>query len=257
MWNNSRKPRNRSNLISLYPTFLPGMLWWFDASDTSTITSSANKVSVWTAKNNPGITLTQATASSQPTTGVDTQNGLNVLTFNGTSAMFYNASAYIPSSGITTMAAVFKLTDNSLVFRSIYSARGSVATDKLWLTKTSSSTLVGGGVDGATTLSRQEFFNDIASFHVAIFTFDGSSNDSVVTTSMILDSSNVTTETSSPPLNNGLASSASVGANITSGLVASNFWQGYLCELIAYSGPLSTYKVYALSNYLKNKWSTL
>lgn len=56
---------------------------WYDASDTSTITQSGGAVSQWNDKSGNGRHVTQATAARQPGTGAVTQNGLNVLTFDG------------------------------------------------------------------------------------------------------------------------------------------------------------------------------
>lgn len=53
---------------------------WLDASDTSTITEAGGAVSQWDNKGLLG-NFVQATAASQPTTGVSTQNGLNVIDF--------------------------------------------------------------------------------------------------------------------------------------------------------------------------------
>jgi len=55
---------------------------WLDASDASTITESGGSVSQW---DNKGTleNFTQATSADQPTTGVTTQNGLNVIDFAG------------------------------------------------------------------------------------------------------------------------------------------------------------------------------
>lgn len=56
---------------------------WYDASDTSTITQSGGAVSQWNDKSGNGRNVTQSTAAAQPGTGAITQNGLNVLTFDG------------------------------------------------------------------------------------------------------------------------------------------------------------------------------
>lgn len=56
---------------------------WYDASDTSTITSSGGAVSQWNDKSGNGRNVTQASSASQPGTGAVTKNGLNVLTFDG------------------------------------------------------------------------------------------------------------------------------------------------------------------------------
>lgn len=57
---------------------------WLDASDASTITSSSGNVSQWDDKSGNGYHVTQATGTAQPKTGTITQNGLNVLDFDGT-----------------------------------------------------------------------------------------------------------------------------------------------------------------------------
>jgi hypothetical protein len=54
---------------------------WLDASDTATITASSGAVSQWDDKSGNARHAVQATGSLQPTTGADTQNSLNVLTF--------------------------------------------------------------------------------------------------------------------------------------------------------------------------------
>jgi hypothetical protein len=56
---------------------------WLDAADTSTITSSSGSVSAWVDKSGNNYNFTQATGSAQPKTGITTQNGLNVLDFDG------------------------------------------------------------------------------------------------------------------------------------------------------------------------------
>jgi len=63
------------------PAFLSSAPLWLDASDASTITESGGSVSQW---DNKGTleNLTQATSADQPTTGVSTLNGLNVIDFN-------------------------------------------------------------------------------------------------------------------------------------------------------------------------------
>ena len=54
---------------------------WLDAADATTITASNGKVSQWNNKGSLG-NFTQSSSGSQPTTGVSTLNGLNVLDFS-------------------------------------------------------------------------------------------------------------------------------------------------------------------------------
>lgn len=67
--------------LSWDPSQLPLSLW-LDASDASSIISSGGSVSQWNDKSPNGNNATQSTASEQPTTGVETINGLNAIDFD-------------------------------------------------------------------------------------------------------------------------------------------------------------------------------
>lgn len=67
------------SVLSLVPEL------WYDASDTSTITSSSNLVSQWDDKSGNDRHLEQAIAANQPATGTTTINGKNVINFNASS----------------------------------------------------------------------------------------------------------------------------------------------------------------------------
>ena len=56
---------------------------WFDANDSSTISHNAGKVDQWIDKSGNYHSLTQDTNDSKPSTGIHTQNGMNVLSFDG------------------------------------------------------------------------------------------------------------------------------------------------------------------------------
>lgn len=71
---------------------------WYDASDLSTITESGGLVSQWDDKSGNGYHLVQLSGSAQPTTGVETQNGLNVLDFDGGDALALSGFG-VPLSG--------------------------------------------------------------------------------------------------------------------------------------------------------------
>jgi hypothetical protein len=62
-------------------TPVAGYFTWLDAADTSTITKSGSAVSQWTDKSANAFAFTQATSAYKPDSGLDTQNGKNVLTW--------------------------------------------------------------------------------------------------------------------------------------------------------------------------------
>lgn len=86
----------------LTPAELSPKAWW-DASDTSTITSSSGAVSQWNDKSGNGYHLTQATSSAQPTTGSVTKNGLNVLKFDGGDVMNYAGTTGMNVTSVTVL----------------------------------------------------------------------------------------------------------------------------------------------------------
>jgi len=84
---------------------------WLDASDATTITSSGSPaaVSQWNNKGTLG-NFTQGTGAVQPTTGVTTLNGLNVLDFAADylTAANTNEWKFLHDGTIWIMAAVWK-----------------------------------------------------------------------------------------------------------------------------------------------------
>lgn len=93
---------------------------WLDAADTSFITSSSGLVSQWNDKSGNGRHAAQATAARQPTTGANTINSLNVISFNGSRGLLAPTAQYVNSSnGSWTAFAVFST-------RTVASGSGSI-----------------------------------------------------------------------------------------------------------------------------------
>ena len=65
------------------PTNLTNLALWLDASDTASITHVAGAVSQWNDKSGNNNHALQSSAAAKPTTGTRTQNGLNVIDFDG------------------------------------------------------------------------------------------------------------------------------------------------------------------------------
>lgn len=65
---------------------------WWDASDATTITEAANAVSQWDDKSPEAEPLIQGWGANQPTINANTINGLQTITFNGTTNSLYAAS---------------------------------------------------------------------------------------------------------------------------------------------------------------------
>ena len=68
--------------IAFNPLQIPDLKLWLDAADASTITTAiGNAVSGWSDKSGTGNDAAQLVVVDQPETNVETQNGLNVITF--------------------------------------------------------------------------------------------------------------------------------------------------------------------------------
>jgi hypothetical protein len=83
------------------PTSIPGCALWLDAADTTTITKTGSNVTQWNDKSGNGNNATQSTSASQPTSGVSTQNGNNVITFTGTTKFMSYGTTNVSASTIT------------------------------------------------------------------------------------------------------------------------------------------------------------
>ncbi|MDA8952053.1 hypothetical protein N9H28_04150, partial [Flavobacteriaceae bacterium] len=162
---------------------------WLDANDPSSITNDSNNglVSQWNDKSGNNNHLTQGTDANQPTTGTRTQNGLNVLDFDGGDffskvfavAQPYTVFAIAKSDDPTASRSIFGNSDNSpITYLSHYSsvwrwysasqqvdasatdsnyhlfsavANGATAETELWMDGTSEGTSSGtAGLDGVT-----------------------------------------------------------------------------------------------------------
>lgn len=100
-----QQARNGSGVWA--PSDLTNLLAWYDASDTTTITESGGLVSQWDDKSGNSHHLTQVNASIQPSTGVETLNGLNVVSF-----VNKVMETSLPDTTECTVYMVFKDTNN-------------------------------------------------------------------------------------------------------------------------------------------------
>jgi hypothetical protein len=92
---------------------------WYDASDTSTITVSGSNVTQWNDKSGNALNLVQATSSKQPQSGTRTQNGKNMIDYDGTDDVLTSNAAssawkfLTDSTGSTFFMAIYADTDSS------------------------------------------------------------------------------------------------------------------------------------------------
>lgn len=124
-----------AGLLPYSPSRDTGVIAWYDASDSSTITISTG-VSEWRDKSGNGNHATQATGANQPTYLTNDFNGLNVVSFNGSTHRL--AHTYAQSASNFSIFAVVNA-NYQTGFRGIYSTAGATTTQSALYSRLSTS----------------------------------------------------------------------------------------------------------------------
>lgn len=93
-------------LAGFTPLDDPLLVGWWDASETATITETAGAVSDWAARAG-GVALVQTNLARQPTTGIRSLNGRNVIDFDGGDHLQQDVT--LPASGNVAFHMVLEI----------------------------------------------------------------------------------------------------------------------------------------------------
>lgn len=120
IYNRAVTPTERTNLETYYrlkwmfaPTQYTSNVYWFDASDTSTITRSGSTVTAWANKGTASMTFAANTGTI--TTGTATKNNRNVISFP-------------TSSKLVSAATILAITGNDETIFVVYQKRANIPT---------------------------------------------------------------------------------------------------------------------------------
>lgn len=204
---------------------------WLDASDAATITSSGGLVSQWSDKST-GAKHATATGTARPTTGATTQNGLNVLDFEGTNNIMSSA---VTASQPWTAFVVAKSNATPLEYRAAF-AGTSVRMYAL---------------DKDNAYKRYVFAGLI--FYGATISY---TSWSVVAVKINTTSSVIYLNGASDGTGN--SGSGSLADCRIGGVPenSQNRWKGSIAEIILYGSAMSDTDRQAVEAYLKAKWGT-
>jgi len=226
------------------PKMLGSLELWLDASDLSTITESSGAVSQWDDKSGNSNNATQGTGTNQPTTGSDTLNNKNTLTFDG-------SNDYL---SISDFSSILDIAANFTVFFA-FRWNGTVSTSRTLTASTVSTSnrfvatintnghLIVGTYNGSSYNTKTLAVS--ADTSTRIFSITHTSADVI---SAWLNGSEITGATETPATSNN--SGTTIGARTFGD---SNF-DDYLAEVIIYSRILSASERTKVENYLSNKW---
>jgi hypothetical protein len=242
------------------PTDLPSLQLWLDASNTSTITSSGSPatVSQWNDKSGNARNFTQAVGASQPTTGVDTQNGLNVITFDGSNDHLLLGSSGLGRNvtGITSYIVIswsanpttnrrvlqFDTEDVGGLVRHLIDA-GNISQRIRFGGRRLDAGSFTGSTDGSTVISSSDVFVVTTTADYTAGTLVGRINGTAEGTAGAF-TTGATSDT------NSLAAAVGAATNGTS-----LFHQGDIAEIIVYHAAHTTDQRALVQTYLNDKWA--
>ena len=222
------------------PFTTTGLVGWWDADDAATITASSGLVSQWSNKAG-SLHWVQSTGGVKPTTGANTLNGRNVLTF----VAHYMDIADNPCAGAAGGTAFW------VVKNSVPNTDGNATSGPI-------SGFGSGGNDdfhpfasgyvysrfGSTARPQMNAPADLQPAHVASLRSAPASWEWWLNgTSQYSNTSNV--------VGWGSAGGQTLGRNT----VGSNY-RGQIAEVILYNRALSTVERQQVESYLKTKWGT-
>jgi hypothetical protein len=116
------------------PRTIPGCQLWLDAADSSTITLNGSTVSSWRDKSSNGYTVSQSTASNQPTYTSNLLNGLPGIQLSST-RFLYQIGSNMPNFTSSSSTTVFIVAKNG----SSYTSFGWNLISSIWFNNVATS----------------------------------------------------------------------------------------------------------------------
>jgi hypothetical protein len=209
---------------SFIPTQVPGCSLWLDAADTSSmVTTTSNLITSWKDKSGSNRTFVQPVTASAPTFTSATSG--NCVTFTTTTSLRITSSVTVSS---TTCFMVFKTTAGG----PSNNTNGTTG-DDIFILNGSNSTII----------------FDPTGNYLKISSGGTAANIQV----------NGVSKTSTTAINPGTTpiewQCTGLGSG-SPGTIYVGFGRYSLCELLIYSGSLTTNQTNNISQYLRNKWGT-
>jgi hypothetical protein len=227
------------------PTDIANLEAWWDAADTGSITATGNSVTQWNDKSGNGLHLNQVNAS--PQTGTMTQNGLNVIDFNGSSQAMGITPAFVYDLGSMTFFAVVKAEVNTQT-SVLCEATGTSAAQQyligVWdvgyFQHLSNGPVTEFDIAASSDLSD-------GSYHIMIADDSG-------TVARVFSDDPVTPEVTSATYARSGTGLNSLRIGVRQRNTLQVWFNGQMAELIIYSGVLSDADRQAVYDYLTDKW---
>jgi hypothetical protein len=217
---------------------------WLDAADTSTITASGGSVSQWNDKSGNGRNVTQATGLNQPTTGSATQNGLNVLSFDGSNDSLVSAAFTVPNSGFSAYAVVSATSSTTrFIFEQSTTTPGQAGQRFMWR-RGGPASLVFGYYDGS---AFRDYIKPWTYSSGTYFIVSGATDGANVVQTLSGTADTTSARTGYPQT---ASRALAIGRPVTEG----GFWQGTIAEFLLFDADHDAPTRALVHGYLSTKW---
>jgi hypothetical protein len=222
------------------PTDIAGFKLWLDASNTATITEASGRVSQWDDGSGSGNHVVQATGGSQPLTGSDTQNSLNVITFSNARPDYMKTASgftvadpgmvYVVAKSAMAAGAQGNVLDGFDSASNRWTVGNLITTDKVNLYDSTSEK------QGTSAWGTTNYHIVTATFKTSQSTlrFDGASENLTASLGTMPDFS---------------------GINIGRWNGGFGHWNGYIAEILIYEGEHDAGQISDVETYLNAKWA--
>jgi hypothetical protein len=222
--------------LTQVPLTVPGVVSWFDAADTATITESGGSVSSVRNKANSQTPFTQGTALNQPVTGTRTINGLNVLDFDGVNSTLSFPSVFSDFTNGQASCFVVAKADTAGTTKTIVGSNSTArfycqqGTADQYIIRYGGTNVTVGGV--------------VSTNGIVYFTYDGATDGYSAKVNSSASIATGTTSITGVPGGLTLGNRSGVG----------EYFDGVIGEYIAYNRLLSGIEIISIVIYLSNKW---
>ena len=231
-------PRFAAAAVFTDPTDIAGLVIWFDASDSGTITQSGGLVSQWDDKSGNGYHATEVT--NKPTTGADTLNSLNVLTFDGDRL----ASAAPSTQTTQTIFVVGQITFSAGSTQAFVGANPSQGLAFRW--NNSKTDLSNPYVEDIGTSTGAL---SLSTYYLWTATYNSSTGAYDFRTDGASDGSGTNTTTFGSSKTTYIGATGDNGSGFIQAIV------GNIAEVVKYDTVLSAGNITAVEDYLNAKWA--
>jgi hypothetical protein len=241
------------------PSDIANLKAWYDASDTATITVLGTAVSQWNDKSGNAYDLTQSTTAYKPQSGTRTQNGLNMLDYDGGDVLeAATASDWTfmhNATGCTVFMAMFidNVATNMYMIDTTGGTSGNTGVD-IYRASGNLSGIITRGVNGTYVCIADT--QGALTANTAKYWYNKLNAGASPVSGRSLGSVNNSAESGNNTENNAL-STASPFHPLWVGHWNTAYGEGVdggICEVIIYSGAVSSGDITTINNYLATKW---